>query len=50
MDNKQKPKFLLTGERDIDEVPPIMEFCNMKNDDRAICVKICKEIMSKIGL
>ena len=47
MDSKQKPKFLLTGEKDIDDVIPIIEFSNMKNDDRTICVKVCKEIMSK---
>jgi hypothetical protein len=47
MDTKQKTKFLLSGgEKDIDDVIPVVEFCNMKNDHREICIKVCKEIMS----
>ncbi len=50
MDKLQKNKAgygANKGERDIDDINPIIEFSNISNDNKEICIKKAKEAMSK---
>jgi len=51
MDKLQKNKVPYggnKGERDIDDIVPIIEFSNISNENKDMCIKKAKEAMSKL--
>lgn len=47
--NKNKIQYVgvRTGEKDIDEAIPIIEYTNMNHEIKNNCIKLCKEAISK---
>jgi hypothetical protein len=41
---------ILRGEKDIDEIIPVIEFSHMNNEMKDLCIKIAKEELSKLLL